>query len=650
MLKTMRNSFHQLKWTLFAVIGVFILGFVFWSGSGTDPKASQIVARVGGERITAIDFERQYKAQTERYRQMYQGNFSPELARALDLPRNVLDAMIERLLRLESARKLELRVSDDELQKKIVSLPFFQENGQFIGLQRYERMLRANGLVPERFEEELREDLLLEKYSGLVKASIVVPDADLLREYATRNDKATIEYILIPASRLETAAQPSDADLQAYLEKHKDRYRTPVQRTIKYLLLDRSRVRTKIKPSEAEIRAEYEKRKDSFNMPEQVTAAHILVSVKPDSGPEAEAAARKKAEDLAAKAKSGADFAKLADENTDDPSGKGQGGKLPPFSRGQMVPEFEEAAFAMAPGEIRGPIKTQFGYHIIKLIEKTSARTRPLEEVRSQIAADLADRQATAELERLSRELADKLKSMRSASDDELRKLQNDAITFNTTEWTARGDAIPGIGASQKFSDEAWSTPLGKVSPTPIPIGRGIAFVKPAEERAAGVPPFAELKPRLAQDWKTERREKDAVAQLEPASRELASGTTLAALATRYSTEVKTTTEFGPAGPVPEIGAAPELASAVFRTPQGQAGPPVAVPNGFVLFRVLTKTEANRGAFEAQKEQLRDSIQNREADRLIRAYLQQVRTAKKVEVNEALLASFLPESRGGRRS
>ena len=650
MLKTMRNSFHQLKWTLFAVIAVFILGFVFWSGSGTDPKASQIVARVGGERITAIDFERQYKAQTERYRQMYQGNFSPELARALDLPRNVLDAMIERLLRLESARKLELRVSDDELQKKIVSLPFFQENGQFIGLQRYERMLRANGLVPERFEEELREDLLLEKYSGLVKASIVVPDADLLREYATRNDKATIEYILIPASRLETAAQPSDADLQAYLEKHKDRYRTPVQRTIKYLLLDRSRVRAKIKPSEAEIRAEYEKRKDSFNVPEQVTAAHILVSVKPDSGPEAEAAARKKAEDLAAKAKSGADFAKLADENTDDPSGKGQGGKLPPFSRGQMVPEFEEAAFAMAPGEIRGPIKTQFGYHIIKLIEKTSARTRPLEEVRSQIAADLADRQATAELERLSRELADKLKSMRSASDDELRKLQNDAITFNTTEWTARGDAIPGIGASQKFSDEAWSTPLGKVSPTPIPIGRGIAFVKPAEERAAGVPPFAELKPRLAQDWKTERREKDAVAQLEPASRELASGTTLAALATRYSTEVKTTTEFGPAGPVPEIGAAPELASAVFRTPQGQAGPPVAVPNGFVLFRVLTKTEANRGAFEAQKEQLRDSIQNREADRLIRAYLQQVRTAKKVEVNEALLASFLPESRGGRRS
>ena len=284
------------------------------------------------------------------------------------------------------------------------------------------------------------------------------------------------------------------------------------------------------------------------------------------------------------------------------------------------------------------------------LIEKTPARTRPVEEVRSQIAADLSDRQATAELDRLSRELVDRLKSMRSASDDELRKLQSDVVTFNTTEWIARGDAVPGIGASQTFSEEAWSTPVGKVSPVPIPLARGVAFVKPAEERAAGLPPFSELKSRLAQDWKTERREKDALAQLEPAVHELSSGTTLAALAARYSTEVKTTTEFGPAGPVPEIGAAPELASAVFRTLQGQAGPPVAVPNGFVLFRVLTKTEANRGAFEAQKEQLRDSIRNREADRLIRAYLQQVRAAKKVEVNEPLLASFLPESRAGRRS
>ena len=653
MLKTMRNSFHHLKWTLFAVIAVFILGFVFWSGSGTGPDASaQVVARVGNERITAVEFDKQYKAQVERYRQMYQGNFSPELERALDLPRNVLDSMIERLLRLEAAKRLDLRISDDELAQKIMSLQFFQDQqGQFIGREKYEKMLRANGIVPDQFEEELREDMLLQKHAGLVKASVVVPDADLLREFSVRNDKATIEYILVPSSRLESTAQPTDADLQAYLDKHKDRYRTPVQRRTKYLLIDRARVRSKIKPTDAQIQAEYDRSRDGFAVPEQVKAAHILVSVKPDSGADGDARARAKAESIAVRAKlPGADFAKLANENTDDPSGKGTGGQLPPFSRGQMVPEFEQAVFTMTPGEIRGPIKTQFGYHIIKFESKTPARTRTIEEVRPSLGAQLAEHQASAEVDRLAAELSTKLKGMSSASDDELRKLQNDAVTYNTTEWASKGDPIPGIGANQKFSDEVWTLAVGKVSSAPISTQRGIVFVKPSEERAAGLAPFAELKVKLERDWKTERREKDALAQLEPAARELASGATLVSLAGRYGTEVKTTTEFGPSGPVPEIGAAPELASTVFKTPQGQAGPPVVVPNGFVLFRVLTRNDGDRSNFQSQKEQLRDSLRGREAERLTRAYLQEMRSNRKVEINEQLLGSFLRETGGNRRS
>jgi parvulin-like peptidyl-prolyl isomerase len=242
---------------------------------------------------------------------------------------------------------------------------------------------------------------------------------------------------------------------------------------------------------------------------------------------------------------------------------------------------------------------------------------------------------------------------MRSASDDDLRKLQtaDNTVTFNTTEWVAKGDAIPGVGANQQFTEEAWSLPIGKVSAAEITVPRGIAFIKASEERAAGMPPFSELKPRLEADWKAERRQKDALAQLEPAAKELSSGATLASLASRYETEVKTTTEFGPSGPVPEVGTAPELAAAVFKTPQGQAGPPVSVPNGFVLFRVLTRKEGPRDAMEAQKEELRESLRSREAERLTRSYLTQLRAERKVQVNETLLASFMREgsSRGGGR-
>ena len=645
MLKTMRNSFHHLKWTLFAVIGVFILGFVFWSGSGTDNgPAGQVVARVGDERITAIEFDRQYQAQLNRYRQMYQGNFSPELERALDLPRNVLDAMIERKLRLEAAKRLNISVSDEELAEKIVTLPFFQESGQFVGRDAYERSLRSNGITPEIFEGEMRQEMLLQKYGDLVKASVVVPESEILREYSEKNDKATIEYVLVPTSRIVSNATPSDADLQQFLDKHKERYRTPVQRRVKYLLVDKAKVRAKIKPSDAEIAAEYEKRKSEMTVPEQVNAAHILVAVKPGD-PNADAAAKAKAENIAAKARvKGADFAKLANENTDDPSGKSNGGQLPPFSRGQMVPEFDAQVFVMEPGEIRGPIKTQFGYHIIKFNSKTPERTRSLAEARPSLSAELAEKMANAEVERLSRELAQKLKGMSSASDEDLRKLQSDVVNLNTTEWAAKGDPIQGIGANAKFTEEAWKLSVGKVSSTPVTISRGAAFVKPSEERPEGVPPFAELKPRLEQDWKAERREKDALAQLEPAAKELTTGATLASLAQRYETEVKTSTEFGPNGPIPEIGAATELAAAVFRTAQGQAGPPVAVPTGFVLFRVLTRTEGNREAMAAQKEELRETIRSREAERLTRAYLQQMRSEQKVEVNEALLSSFMRDT------
>jgi peptidyl-prolyl cis-trans isomerase D len=646
MLKTMRNSFHHLKWTLFAVIAVFILGFVFWSGSGPDnDPAGQVVARVGGERITAVEFDRQYRAQLNRYRQMYQGNFSPELERALDLPRNVLDSMIERKLRLEAAKRLDLSVSDEELAEKIVTLSFFQDNGQFVGREAYERSLRSNGITAEIFEEEMRQEMLLQKYGDLVKASVVVPESEILREYSEKNDKATIEYILVPSSRIVSNAQPSDAELQQFLDKHKDRYRTPVQRRVKYLLVDKAKVRSKTQPTDAEIAAEYERRRSEMTVPEQVNAAHILVSVKPAGDPDADAAAKAKAESIAARARvPGADFAKLANENTDDPSGKTSGGQLPPFSRGQMVPEFEAQAFAMEPGEIRGPIKSQFGYHIIKFNSKTPERTRSLAEARPTLMAELAEKKASGEVERLARELANKLKGMSSASDEDLRKLQSDVVNLNTTEWAAKGDPIPGIGANAKFTEEVWALPIGKVSATPITIARGAAFVKPTEERPEGVPPLAELKARLEQDWKAERREKDALAQLEPAAKELSAGATLASLAPRYETEVKTTTEFGPSGPVPEIGAAPELAAAVFRTAQGQAGPAVAVPSGFVLFRVLTRTEGSRDALAAQKEELRDTIRSREAERLTRAYLQQMRAQQKVEVNEALLSSFLRDA------
>ena len=650
MLKTMRASFHQLKWTLFAVIIVFVLGFVFFSGSNWGANASsQVVAKVGGDQVSAVEFDRVYQNQVQKYRELYKGSFSPDLARALDLPRQVLDGMIERKLRLEAARRLKLTVSDDELARAIASLSYFQENGQFIGAQRYSERLRLAGMYPETFEEGVREDLLVEKYGALVKASVAVSEADVRKEFSAKNDKATIEYILVPSSRMEGALEPSEADLKAYYEKNRERYRSPEQRRANYLLVDKLKVRAKMPVSDAEVRAEYEAKKATFVVPEQVNASHILVSVDPKGGPEADAKARAKAEALAARAKAGEDFAKLATENTDDPNGKENGGQLPPFGRGQMVPEFEKAAFDMKPGEIRGPVKTSYGYHVIKLTAKTAAGTKSLEDVRSGISGELAERKATAETDRMARELAGKVRALKTKSDEELRKLQSDVVTYNTTDWFSKSGPIAGIGANADFSKEAWSLKVGEVSTKPISTPRGPAFVRPLAERPAGIQPLAEVRATVVEDWKSERRQKDALEKLAPAAKELGSGTSLADLAKRYETEVKTTPEFGPEGPVPDLGAAPRLLEEVFKTPSGQAGSPVPVPSGFVLFRVLTRAEGNPSAFATQKAQLTDTLRGKEAERLIRAVVAQMRADRKIEINEELLNSFLPAQQKTRR-
>src|SRR5262252_3158615 len=263
MLKTMRESFHQLKWTLFAVIIVFILGFVFFSGSNTGSSsrdAGAIVARIGGESITAAEFDAIYRQRVQALQSQYKGSLTPELIRAMDLPHQVLEGMVDKSLRLEAARNLHLSVSDDDVRQMIESVPAFQENGKFAGRERYERILRANGMTPDRFEDDVREQLLMDKYSSLLRASVLVFDADIQREFASRNDKASMEYVKIASSRLDSGTEPSDSDLKTYYDKHREKYRAPEQRKIKYLLVDSARVRAKTVIPESELRPDYERR------------------------------------------------------------------------------------------------------------------------------------------------------------------------------------------------------------------------------------------------------------------------------------------------------------------------------------------------------------------------------------------------------
>ncbi len=454
MLKMMRQSFRHLKWILWFVVIVFVaFVFVDW-GMGRargDRATSGEIATVGGDRITAVDFSRQYQQTQERYRQMYKDNWTPALAKALDLPNQVLNGMIERRMLIEAARRSGVRVSDAELSEKIQSLPALQRNGQFIGAREYSNLLAANGMTADQFERDFRDDMMIEKYNRLVSASLIVPDSEVESQFARQSEKAKIDYVLISPDHFEAAAAPTEAELLAAFEKNKERYRQPERRKLKYLLIDETRLREKIRPTPAQIRAYYDSHPDDFPVSDRVHAAHILIKVDRDAKPDVDAAAKKKAEDLAARARKGEDFAKLAEKYSEDPGSKERGGDLGPFARGSMVKAFEDAAFSMTPGQISDPVRSPFGYHVIKLIEKLPPGKQTFEEAAPKIVATLQESAVKAEEARRS-EALEKAVS-RNSSDEDLRKLADDVVSFDATDWVTRAVGRAGRRLCSRFHE-----------------------------------------------------------------------------------------------------------------------------------------------------------------------------------------------------
>jgi peptidyl-prolyl cis-trans isomerase D len=642
MLKMMRQSFRHLKWILWFVVIVFVAFiFVDW-GMGRvrgDRSASGEVATVGGERITAVDFSRQYQQTQERYRQMYKDNWTPALAKALDLPNQVLNGMIERRMLIDAARRSGVRVSDAELSEKIQSLSALQRNGQFIGAREYSNLLAANGMTPDQFERDFRADMLIEKYNRLVAASLIVPDSEVESQFARQSEKAKIDYVLISPDHFEASAAPTEAELLAAFEKNKERYRQPERRKLKYLLVDETRLREKIRPTPAQLRAYYDAHPDDFPVSDRVHAAHILVKVDRNAKPDVDAAAKKKAEDLAARARKGEDFAKLAEKYSEDPGSKDRGGDLGPFARGAMVKVFEDTAFAMTPGQISDPVKSPFGYHVIKLIEKLPPGKQTFEEAAPKIVASLQQSAVKAEETRRSEALEKAV--TRKSSDEDLRKLADDVVSFDATDWITAQSVVPGVGYAPGFTKAAFELKNGEVSPHAISTPRGPAIVKVADVKAPGIPDFAEVKSKVAADVKGERTQQKALDSARPIEAELQGGSTLEAVAKKFGASVQSSPEFAKGAPVPSLGNSAALSEEVFRTPVGKPGGPVWVgPQGVVLFRVASRNEFDPAAFERQKGTIRESIRQQEAQKLIQADLARRRAGEKIVVNDEVLGRY----------
>jgi peptidyl-prolyl cis-trans isomerase D len=493
MLDRMRRHKGWLKWSLGLVVLTFVIfyipDFLSTQNSSTVGAAPrEVIAEVNGHELTAGDFQQRYQAQVQAYRQQFGGSINDQLLRQLGIDQQILTQMIDEQVALSEADRYGIKVSDDELAQQIFAIPGLQENGRFIGEQRYEQLLQSQNppMTKSDFEEGLRRSMVLDKLRAALTDWMVVSDQELEREYKQRNEKVKLELAAVTADKFRDKVNVTDADVSGYFDAHKAEYRIGEQRKIKYLLLDRDQARQKVTVTPQEIQQYYNDNITQYQTPEQVRASHILLKTEGKN----EADVRKLAEDVLKQAKApGADFAALARKYSEDDGSKANGGDVDFFGRGRMVPEFETAAFAMQPGQISDLVKSQFGFHIIKVTDRKPAVTRSLDEVKAQIQDQLAAQKSDQQINDRARQLQDRIKSPADL-DGAAREA---GIAVQESGFFQREDPVPGLGAAPQVAAAAFRLKDNEVS-EPIASPRGPVFVVVSGKKDPYVPKLDEVK------------------------------------------------------------------------------------------------------------------------------------------------------------
>jgi peptidyl-prolyl cis-trans isomerase D len=635
MLDRMRRHKSWLKWSLGIVVATFILLYVpQFLGTGTPgATANDVVASVEGRPIKAQVFQRVYDQQVSQLRSSY-GQVNEDMIKQLGIGPRLLQQMVNQEAEIAEAGRLGLTVSNGELRERLLRLPAFQENGQFVGEAQYRAMLDSSRppVRPADFEEDLRRSLLSEKLQAAVTGWIHVSDADVEREYRHRNEKIKVDLALFNAADFRSGIQPTDAEISAEYTSHQDAYRVPEKRRVRYLAIDANTLQSKMTVTPQEIEARYRENASTYTTPEQIRASHILFKTEGKD----DAAVKKLAESVLAKAKAGADFAALARQYSDDGS-KDNGGDLDYFGKGAMVPEFDAAAWALKEGEISGLVKSQFGYHIIKLTGRRPATTRTLAEVRTQLEQQIRDEKAQAEASRLAGEIAPEIKT--PADIDRVAKARGLAV--GDSGLFARDEPLAGLGFAAAVNTEAFTLDKDKVSGT-LRTDRGYAFIAVTEIKPASVPALADVKDKVRDAVITAKAIDVARARAATMAKEAATARTgFAAAAKANGATVKSTDFVARGAAYPDVGVSDAIDQAAFALKTGETSAPVTAASTVVVAHVQDRQDITPAALDAAKESLRTELTQQRQQEFFAAYMSKAMEKMKISYNEANIKTVL---------
>ncbi len=627
MLSAMRKSAGS--WMIKILLGLIVLAFVFMGAGSFYSQRDTEVATVNGTPITTEEYQRTYDRIVQNLEQRFGDRLDRELLDSLNIEQQALDRLIEKHLIIQAAEENHISMSDEVLANWLTRIPAFQNNGRF-DPDLYRRVLSQNRLSPEAFEAMQKEEMLTEIIRDLVGSSVPVSKAEARAWYDWENTEVNIEYAVFSPGEFSDV-DISDQEAENYFEQNKEDYKTPPKIKARYIRFTPGDYKDEVEVSETEIKDYYDSHRSEFKEPETVEARHILLRVPQDADAETETEIREKASAIRQKAESGEDFAELARRFSEDPTAE-EGGYLGELEKDDTVKEFSEKAFSLDPGEISEPVRTRFGWHLIKVDDRTDESTKPLEKVERKIKDKLALQKARD----IAYEEAFSVYDISFEGEDLVKNAEDKDLELGTTDFFTRNSGPEGMEGADDFAEAAFSLPMGEISEV-REIGNSYYLIQPLEKQEAGIPELDSVIEEVREDALRQKQQKTARLAAENFLETVDSAESFSNAAETTGNEVKTTGFFKRNQPVPEIGQNQPFSSKAFSLRDDDPVADSVVTGGndrFYVMRLKERKTPQDSDFQNQRQEIESRLAERKRRQAVNRWVESMRQAGDIEISD----------------
>ncbi|MBI4667036.1 MAG: SurA N-terminal domain-containing protein [Nitrospinae bacterium] len=626
----MLNVFREGAKTWASRLLIWFVAFTFigsaflvwgWRKSRNDDE----VAQVGSEVITRQQLAEQTRLVEENLRKQFGGQLDAAALKQLN-PRNIaLNSLISRALQVKAAGEEGIVVTDDELKDAIAAQPGFQTNGVF-DPKLYSDTIKRMGLTPAAFEQQVKADIITQRLMAMVERPVRVSEIEARNHYIYENQPITVDYVKTDTAEVMRDARFTEEEARKWFDGHKDDFRLPETRTFKSLLLDPKDIADKTTVTQDELTAYYGEHTAEFEVKEEAHARHILAVVAPNASQAAVDKAEAKMKKALARVRAGEDFSRVAREMSEDPAAA-SGGDLGSFRRGVMTPEFEQVVFALKPGQVSEPFRTQFGFHIAQLVSLTAGKIPTLEEARDKVEARARLEKAGRDAEAIMKSLAGQLKpdNFGAVADKHPEMRINTHIAH-------KGQPAMGFRDGKKAADMVFALNEKTVSEL-MAMPEGYAYLAVESVQQPFTPPFDSIRDVVEARYRAELADKMAEERAKKVEKAVGEGKTLADAARAFGLAVSRTAPFSRAQVASGQARGDGARMEAFELEDKQAKT-LPVQGGFVTMVLAGRGAVDEAVMGASLPELAKNLLKRKRERVYAEYLVTLR--KKAEAEETL--------------